>query len=74
MFLAILEILGTVSFSISGALAAIKSRFDFFGVIVIGCITSIGGGLMRDVIIGYIHSAIFTEMYIVTITIFRDCI
>lgn len=47
-----LEILGTVSFSISGAILAIKKHFDIFGVVVLGITTALGGGVIRDVILG----------------------
>ncbi|MGZ4042259.1 MAG: trimeric intracellular cation channel family protein [Bacteroidia bacterium] len=49
----ILEIIGTGFFSISGALAASdKSKPDWFGVTFIGFITSIGGGSVRDILLG----------------------
>lgn len=49
----VLEIIGTGFFSISGALAATdKSKPDWFGVTFIGFITSIGGGSVRDVLLG----------------------
>jgi len=49
----ILELLGTGFFAISGALAANeKSKPDWFGVTFIGFITSIGGGSIRDILIG----------------------
>lgn len=49
----ILEIIGTGFFSISGALAATdKSKPDWFGVTFIGFITSIGGGSVRDILLG----------------------
>ena len=49
----ILELLGTGFFAISGALVANeKSKPDWFGVTFIGFITSIGGGSIRDILIG----------------------
>lgn len=63
----ILEIIGTVAFAISGAFVAIKAKFDVFGVIVIGCITSVGGGIMRDILIGNVPPTIFSRLYIVVI-------
>lgn len=60
----IFDILGTVSFAISGALVAIKARLDIFGIIFIGAITATGGGMVRDVIIGKIPPAIFNKFYI----------
>lgn len=63
----ILEIIGTVAFAISGAFVAIKARFDIFGVLVIGCITAVGGGITRDMLIGVTPPAIFSKIYIVGI-------
>lgn len=47
-----LELLGTVAFAVSGALAAIGKGADLFGVVFIGVTTAVGGGIMRDLIIG----------------------
>lgn len=52
MIFNILDILGTVAFAVSGALAAIEKKLDFFGVITIALVTSIGGGTLRDMLIG----------------------
>lgn len=48
----ILEILGTASFAISGALAALNKRLDVFGVLIITFATAVGGGTIRDLMIG----------------------
>ena len=48
----IVEILGTISFAISGAMIGIDRELDLFGVIFVGCITACGGGMLRDVILG----------------------
>ena len=50
--LLIFEIIGTVAFAISGALVAMEHKLDYFGVIVLAVTTSIGGGVLRDVILG----------------------
>jgi len=47
-----LDILGTIAFAISGALSAMNRRFDLFGIFIIAFVTSIGGGTLRDVLIG----------------------
>ena len=47
-----LELLGTVAFAASGALIAMKKRMDLLGVIVLGVVTAIGGGILRDLILG----------------------
>ena len=47
-----MEIIGTIAFASSGALTAIKQNMDIFGVNVLAIITSVGGGCIRDLIIG----------------------
>ncbi len=51
-YLFIIEILGTIAFTISGALAAMEKKLDLFGVLTLGFVTAIGGGTIRDVLIG----------------------
>ena len=62
-----LEIIGTISFAVSGAMVAIKSKLDIFGVIVIAATTAVGGGIIRDIMIGSTPPAIFSRFYIVLI-------
>lgn len=67
IILQILEIIGTVAFAVSGAFVAIKARLDLFGVLFIGCITAVGGGIMRDILIGQTPPVIFSKLYILII-------
>jgi len=55
----IFEMIGTSVFAISGALAACERRMDLFGGMVLALITAIGGGTIRDVILG--HPAFWTQ-------------
>jgi uncharacterized membrane protein YeiH len=48
----IIEILGIIVFTISGAFSAMQKRLDAFGVLMIGFVTAIGGGTIRDMLIG----------------------
>ena len=50
--LRILDIVGTVAFAMSGALLGVRKRFDLFGVLVLGCVTAVGGGAIRDTLTG----------------------
>lgn len=50
--LMIIEYIGTIAFAISGAIIAIENKMDILGVMILGTTTAIGGGIMRDVIIG----------------------
>lgn len=52
MFFQVIDILGTVAFAISGALVAMNKRMDPFGVLIIAFVTAVGGGTLRDVMIG----------------------
>lgn len=51
-FLHIIDILGTFSFAVSGAFLAMEKRLDPFGVLVLSFVTAIGGGTLRDLLIG----------------------
>ena len=48
----VLEIVGTVAFAVSGAAVALRARMDWLGVAVLAVVTSVGGGTIRDVLIG----------------------
>ena len=50
--MAIFEIIGSVAFAISGSMLAIKKDMDLFGILILGVITSVGGGAIRDIVIG----------------------
>jgi len=54
-----LDIFGTLVFAISGAFRAVKYELDFFGVIVLSIATGVGGGIMRDVLLGQTPPAVF---------------
>lgn len=50
-FIIVIEVLGTISFAISGIRLAAAKNYDWFGAYVIGLVTAIGGGTLRDVLI-----------------------
>ncbi|SFX49287.1 trimeric intracellular cation channel family protein [Marinospirillum alkaliphilum] len=52
LFILTLDLFGTVVFAMAGVLAAAERRLDLFGVIVVGTVTAIGGGTLRDLILG----------------------
>lgn len=68
-FIIILEIIGTIAFAISGALVAIGANLDLFGVSFLGVVTAIGGGIMRDIILGNTPPLIFNNSKLVLIAI-----
>src|SRR5690625_575247 len=51
-FISTVEILGTFAFAVSGAIAAIRNRYDLFGILVLAFVTATGGGTIRDVLVG----------------------
>lgn len=55
----IMELVGTIAFASSGAMLAIRKSMDIFGVCVLGVVTSVGGGLIRDLILGIIPPGMF---------------
>ena len=57
----IFEMIGTVAFAISGAMVAISKKVDIFGVLVLGSVTAIGGGMVRDIIIGCVPPRMFSD-------------
>ncbi len=51
--LLLLDYLGTIVFAVTGALAAGKRQMDAFGVVVVALVTSVGGGTLRDLLLGF---------------------
>ncbi|ALG06434.1 trimeric intracellular cation channel family protein [Kibdelosporangium phytohabitans] len=52
MLLVVLDLTGIAVFATSGALAGVRARLDTFGVVVLGITTALGGGIIRDVLLG----------------------
>jgi uncharacterized membrane protein YeiH len=58
----VLDLAGTLVFALNGALTAIRSvRVDIVGVVTLGMITAMGGGIVRDVLIGRLPPATFSD-------------
>lgn len=60
-FIGLLELIGTVAFSVSGAVIACGAGLDIFGVTFVGCITAFGGGIVRDILLGINPPTIFSN-------------
>lgn len=56
------ETLGVIAFAASGALVAVRKRLDLFGMVVLACATALGGGIVRDLLIGRTPPAAFTNL------------
>ena len=64
------DLIGVFVFAISGGLAGRRAGLDFFGVVTVGALTGIGGGIMRDILIGDIPPASLSDWrYIVIATL-----
>ena len=55
------EIVGTVAFAISGAMVAVRYRLDLFGVLLLGGVTALGGGTLRDLLMGSVPPRMFSS-------------
>ena len=60
-FLLVLELLGTIAFSVSGAAIGLRKNMDIFGVVILGLCTAVGGGVFRDLILGITPPNTFRE-------------
>ena len=79
LFLLIVEIVGTIAFAISGIRLAAAKNFDIFGAYVVGFVTAIGGGTLRDVLLGltpfWMHQpsyVIITAVALIFVILFRN--
>ena len=57
--LGLFELLGTIAFAVSGAMTGLSKKMDIFGVTILGVVTSVGGGVIRDLILGKTPPATF---------------
>ncbi len=61
MVITVMEIIGTVAFALSGSIIAARYSLDLFGVILVGCVTAVCGGMLRDIILGQLPPAVFSN-------------
>ena len=57
----IAEIIGTVAFALSGAMTALRYKLDLFGVVLLAVTTALGGGVVRDLLLGRIPPVMFRD-------------
>ncbi len=55
----IIEIIGTIAFAITGVITAVEKKLDILGAIVLGTVTAVGGGILRDIILGQLPPLAF---------------
>ena len=64
-----LEVIGVIAFGICGAMAAMERGADLFGVLFLAVITALGGGVIRDVLLGWFPPRMFTSYAYVAIAV-----
>lgn len=65
-FISVVEIIGTIAFAMSGALLAIEKDMDYYGIVFFAIITSVGGGIVRDIMINKnLPSSIENPLYVI---------
>lgn len=64
----ILELIGAAAFAVSGAMVGIEKKADVFGVLFLAITTALGGGVIRDLLIGRIPPVMFTSYYYLLIS------
>ena len=57
----VLDIIGVSAFAVSGAMVAIRRRADLFGVLFLALVTALGGGVIRDLLLGQTPPRMFTS-------------
>jgi uncharacterized membrane protein YeiH len=64
---ALLDLAGIFVFAVSGALVAVRQRLDVVGMVALAEITALGGGIVRDLMIGAVPPTAFTSLgYVLT--------
>jgi len=69
-FFLVCEWLGTAAFAVSGAMVAVDTGMDLFGVIFLAMVTALGGGTLRDVLIGHFPPRMFTNYQYLMLAVF----
>ena len=69
LFITVFQMIGTVAFAASGALTAMHKKMDLLGVIVLGVVTAVGGGIIRDLLLGITPPLAFRDPLAVMVAI-----
>ena len=70
----IMEMIGTVAFAASGAMVGVGRKMDIFGISVLGVVTSVGGGMIRDIVLGIIPPSVFQHSVYAVVATITSCI
>lgn len=66
----IVELIGVAAAAVCGAMTAIDKRADAFGVIFLAVITALGGGVLRDTLLGHLPPRMFTSFEYIALSVF----
>ena len=70
----VIEIIGTVAFASSGAMIGIRKNMDIFGINVLAITTALGGGLIRDLVLGITPPNMFRDSSYAVVSILTACL
>jgi uncharacterized membrane protein YeiH len=70
----LLDILGTLVFAVSGAFRAVKYELDLLGVLVLAVATGVGGGILRDLLIGFVPPSAFRDETYLLVCFLGGCL
>lgn len=73
-FILVIELLGTLSFAASGAMTGLRKNMDIFGICILGLTTAVGGGVIRDLILGNTPPATFQNPIYATVAILTSLV
>ncbi len=76
LILLCMEMVGTVAFALSGAMTALRRQMDLLGVMILGLITAVGGGVLRDLLLGITPPKVFDDPLTVCVALVssRSCV
>jgi len=70
----IFDIFGTFAFAISGAIAGVRKKMDLYGILVLAIVTAVGGGTLRDTLLGRTPPFIFKDYNYLYVSVFAALI
>ena len=73
-FLTLIDYLGTFAFAISGIRLASAKKFDWFGAYVVGLVTAVGGGTLRDMMLGVTPFWMMQSSYLIVTAFALVCV
>ncbi len=74
LFVLILELIGTLAFAASGAITGLRKNMDLFGVCILGLTTAVGGGVIRDLVLGSTPPATFQDPIYAAVSILTSLV